>query len=127
MRQIFWGSGSDLPEDIESAVARVTLDQMELGPGERASMSLTLPQGFIIAFDPVTHASMFLDVSGEETQERRTLSLVFAESHAHSGTLSLPPGPLRITFENKAARRTLPALWVHGEELDALSERVGRS
>ena len=122
MRQIFWGSGSDLPEDIESAVGRVTLDQMELGPGERASMSLTLPQGFIIAFDPVTHASMFLDVSGEETQERRTLSLVFAESHAHSGTLTLPPGPLRITFENKAARRTLPALWVHGEELGALSD-----
>jgi class 3 adenylate cyclase len=122
MRQIFWGSGSDLPEDIEASVARVTLDQMELGPGERASMSLTLPRGFIIAFDPVTHASMFLDVSGEETQERRTLSLVFAESHAHSGTLSLPPGPLRITFENKAARRTLPALWVHGEELGALSD-----
>ena len=122
MRQIFWSSGADLPEDIETAVGRVTLDQMELGPGERASMSLSLPKGFIIAFDPVTHASMFLDVSGEETQERRTLSLVFAETHAHSGTTKLAPGPLRITFENKAARRTLPALWVHGKDLDLLSE-----
>ena len=35
--------------------------------------------------------------------------------------MKLAPGPLRITFENKAARRTLPALWVHGEELNALS------
>ena len=121
MRQIFWGSGADLPEDIESAVGRVTLDQMELGPGERASMSLVLPKGFIIAFDPVTHASVFLDVSGDETQERRTLSLIFAESHAHSGTVTLAPGPVRITFENKAARRTLPALWVHGKELNELS------
>jgi class 3 adenylate cyclase len=121
MRQIFWGSGADLPEDIESAVSRNTLDQMELGPGERASMSLVLPKGFIIVFDPVTHASVFLDVSGDETQERRTLSLVFAESHAHSGTLALAPGPVRITFENKAARRTLPALWVHGDELHAFS------
>ncbi len=122
MRQIFWSSGADLPDDLESAVARVTLDQMELDPGERASMSLTLPKGFYIAFDPVTHASMFLDVSGEETGERRTLSLVFAEQHAHSGTVKLAPGPVRMTFENKAGRRTLPALWVHGAELDALSE-----
>jgi class 3 adenylate cyclase len=121
MRQIFWGSGADLPEDIESAVDRVTLDAMELAPGERASMSLALPPGFIIAFDPVTHASIFLDVSGDETQERRTLSVVFAESHAHSGTLKLAPGPVRITFENKANRRTLPALWVHGDDLNALS------
>ena len=122
MRQIFWSSGANLPEDIEGAVGRVTLDAMELAPGERAAMSLALPTGFIIAFDPVTHASMFLDVSGDETQERRTLSLVFAESHAHSGTMKLAPGPVRITFENKAARRTLPALWVHGKDLDALSE-----
>ena len=122
MRQIFWSSGADLPDDIEGAVARVTLDQMELSPGERASMSLVLPKGFIIAFDPVTHASVFLDVSGDETQERRTLSLVFAESHAHSGTVKLQPGPVQITFENKAGRRTLPALWTHGEALNALSE-----
>ncbi len=54
---------------------------------------------------------------GTKRQERRTLSLVFAESHAHSGTLKLAPGPVRITFENKAGRRTLPALWVHGDEL----------
>lgn len=122
MRQIFWGSGADLPEDIESAVSRVTLDQMELAPGERASMSLTLPKGFFIAFDPVTHATMFLDASGEETQERRTLSLIFAESHAHSGTVALAPGPVRISFENKAGRRTLPGLWVHGDALNALSD-----
>ena len=121
MRQIFWSSGARLPDDIESVVGRVTLDQIELAPGERASMSLMLPKGFFIAFDPVTHASMFLDVSGDETQERRTLSLVFAESHAHSGTMKLAPGPLRFTFENKASRRTLPALWVHGEELDEMS------
>ena len=28
---------------------------------------------------------------------------------------------MRITFENKASRRTLPALWVHGDELHAFS------
>ncbi|HXZ16804.1 MAG TPA: DUF5939 domain-containing protein, partial [Roseiarcus sp.] len=120
MRQIFWGSGVDLPEDIESEVDRVTLDLMELGPGEKAAMSLTLPKGFIIAMDPVTHATMFLDVQGDETQERRAISLVFAETHAHSGTITLKPGPARINFENKSARRTLPGLWIAGDELHAL-------
>jgi class 3 adenylate cyclase len=123
MRQIFWGSGADLPDDMERALANATLDLMELSPGEKAAMSLPLPAGFIIAFDPVTHSTMFLDISGEETQERRTVSLVFADSHTHSGTLKLQPGPARITFENKSARRTLPGLWLNGPELEALSTR----
>ena len=84
MRQIFWSSSNDLPEDVESAIERVTLDVMELGAGEKAAMSLTLPKGFAIVFDPVTHSSLFLDVDGEETRERRNLSLVFADAHAHN-------------------------------------------
>ena len=81
MRQIFWSSSNDVPEDVEGAIQKVTLDVMELGAGEKAAMSLTLPKGFAIVFDPVTHSSLFLDVDGEETQERRNLSLVFADAH----------------------------------------------
>ena len=121
MRQVFWCSGSDLPDDIESVMNKVTLDLMELQPGEKAAMSLTLPKAFVIAFDPVTHSSLFLDVAGEETSERRTLSIVFADTHAHNGTMTLQPGPVRITFENKSALRTMPGLWVHGPELDSLT------
>ncbi len=123
MRQVFWSSGADLPDDVEDIINRVTLDLMELAPGEKAAMSLTLPKGSVIAFDPVTHATLFLDVSGEETQERRSLSVVFSDSHAHSGTMALQPGPVRVTFENKATRRTLPALWLHGADLDGLWSR----
>jgi class 3 adenylate cyclase len=65
---------------------------------------------------------MYLEVSGEPTQERRSLGLVFADAHAHSGTMALRPGPARIAFENKSGRRTLPGLWVNGEDLAALSE-----
>ena len=121
MRQIFWGSGAIVPDDVESVVQKLTLDAMELAPGEKAAMSLSLPQGLIIVFDPVTHSSMFLDVSGEETRERRSLSVVFTDARAHSGTLKLQPGPARISFENKSARRTLPGIWLHGEEMDRLS------
>ena len=101
MRQVFWSSSNDVPEDVESAIQRVTLDVMELGGGEKAAMSLTLPKGFAIVFDPVTHSSLFLEVDGEETRERRNLSLVFADAHAHNGTLKIQPGPARISFDNK--------------------------
>ncbi len=123
MRQVFWSSGTEAPEDIESAIERVTLDVMELGPGEKAAMSLTLPKGFAIVFDPVTHSSLFLDIGGEETHERRSLSLVFADAHAHSGTMSVQPGPARVSFENKSARRTMPGIWLHSEEMDKLTSR----
>jgi class 3 adenylate cyclase len=123
MRQIFWSSGTDLPEDIEGAINKNTLDLMDLAPGEKAAMSLTLPNGFVIAFDPVSHTSLFLEISGEEAHERRSLSVVFADSHAHHGTTALRPGPVRITFENKSGRRALPGLWVHGAFTEALSSR----
>jgi len=120
MRQIFWGSWVDAPEDVEGVVGRLTLDAIELAPGEKAAMSLSLPQGFMILFDPVTHASVFLDVAGETTSERRALSLIFADAHAHNGTLKLKPGPARISLEKKSARRTLPAIWFHSAEMDKL-------
>ena len=123
MRQIFWSSSSEFPEDVESAIQKVTLDTMELGPGEKAAMSLNFPKGFAIVFEPVTHSSLFLEVEGEETRERRNLSLVFADSHTHSGTLKLQPGPARISFENKAARRTMPGIWLHSAELEHIYTR----
>jgi hypothetical protein len=53
-RQIFWSSAIDLPADMET-------------------LSLHLPEGTLIVFDPVTHTAQFLDVRGEETSERQTL------------------------------------------------------
>jgi hypothetical protein len=104
MRQIFWSSGAVVSEDIEAAIQRVTLDLTELQPGEKAAMSLTLPKGLFIAFDPVTHATLFLEVAGDETSERRSLSVVLADAHAHFGSTKLQPGPARIAFENKSGQ-----------------------
>jgi hypothetical protein len=121
MRQVYWSSGLEIPEDVESAVQRMTLDAMELAPGEKAAMSLTLSPGLAYVFDPVTHSSVFLEIAGEETHERRPVSLVFAQAHAHSGTLKHQPGPVRISLENKSNRRTLPAIWAHTQEMENLS------
>src|SRR2546428_6043500 len=76
-RQIFWSSAIDLPADLEKLLREVTLDSVDLPPGERAILSLQLPEGMLIVFDPVTHTAQFLDVRGEETSERQTLSLIF--------------------------------------------------
>ena len=77
LRQIFWGSGVDLPDDFDRAASsEITLELIELPPGEKAILSLQLPAEFVIVFDPVTHATQFLDVKGEPTRERQSLSMV---------------------------------------------------
>src|SRR3984957_2438472 len=67
LRKIFWSSAIDLPADLEKLLREVTLEGVELPPGERAILSLQLPEGTLIVFDPVTHTAQFLEVRGEET------------------------------------------------------------
>lgn len=122
-RQIFWGSGVDLPEDFERMIDEIVLDAVELPPGERAIMSLQLPAEFVIVFEPVTHVAQFIDVQGEPTRERQSLSLIINESHPQNQTLTMRPGPLRISIENRTNRRALPAVWVAGDELHEMLKR----
>src|ERR1700738_1595804 len=44
MRQIFWASGMNIPEDLERIGQEITLDTLELPAGEKAQLSLQLPQ-----------------------------------------------------------------------------------
>ncbi|MFZ3360048.1 MAG: DUF5939 domain-containing protein, partial [Xanthobacteraceae bacterium] len=110
----------DLPETLGQSLAEFTIDSIELAPGERAVLSLQLPNDFVIAFDPVTHGTQFIDVKGEPTQERQTLSMVFNKVKAPVGTVEMRPGPLRLSFENRTDRRVLPALWIAGDSLHQL-------
>jgi class 3 adenylate cyclase len=123
-RQIFWSTGVDLPEALGDSLAAFTVDSIELAPGEKAVLSVRLPAEFVIAFDPVTHGTQFLDVKGEPTQERQTLSMVFSKVQAPAGTIEMRPGPLRLSVENRTDRRVLPALWIAGDQLhDLLGKR----
>jgi class 3 adenylate cyclase len=122
-RQIFWGSGVDLPETLGNSLAEFTIDSIELPPGEKAVLSVQLPNQFVIAFDPVTHGAQFLDVKGEPTTERQTLSMVFNKVKSLTGTVEMHPGPLRLSLENQTDRRVLPGLWVAG---DALHNLLGK-
>ncbi|AWI57576.1 adenylate/guanylate cyclase domain-containing protein [Sinorhizobium fredii] len=123
-RQMYWGSGIDLPEDdYEEKFDEFIIETLELPPGEKAVISLQLPAEFVIVFEPVTHAAQFLDVSGEPTRERRNLALVFDRAHRHAETLNMQPGPLRIQVENHAEVRTLPSVCIANEALHGMLGR----
>lgn len=122
LRQIFWSSGVDLPEDFEKRLEEIMLDSVELPPGERVILSLQLPPSFVIIFDPVTHATQFVEVKGEPTRERQNVSLILTEQPAENDTLELHPGPVRLLLENHTKRRTLPAVWLANDALHDLME-----
>jgi len=122
-RQIFWSSAIDLPEDLDQLIQEITLDAVELPPGEKALLSLQLPAELVIVLDPVTHTTQFLGVKGELTRERQSLTLVFDKVRAATETIELRPGPLRLSFENRTDIRVLPGLWIAADKLQQLLGR----
>jgi class 3 adenylate cyclase len=122
-RQVFWGSGIDVPDHFEDLIQEIVLESVELPPGEKALLSLQLPAEFVILLDPVTHATQFLDVKGEPTRERQNLTLVLDKLRAPTETVALRPGPLRLLLENHTDSRVLPGLWVANDKLHELLAR----
>jgi len=124
-RQIFWSSGIDLADDaFEKAIDEITLELVELPPGEKAMLSLVLPAEFVIVFDPVTHMAQFIDVKGEPTRERQSLSIVFNRAHAHTTTVVMQPGPLRLSLDNRTDVRVVPGVFIAGKAMhDLLGHR----
>src|SRR5213080_3978997 len=121
-RQVFWSSGVDLPDDEALAkwFEETTLDAVELSAGEKVVLSLQLPEGYVIVFDPVLHMSQHIGVTGKPAGESQSLSFVMTRDHAPSGTVQMCPGPLRITLENRSNVRTLPAIWIVSDKVHEL-------
>jgi class 3 adenylate cyclase len=124
-RQIFWSSGMDLPpqETLARVMEEVTLETVELPPGEKAILSLALPTGLAIVFDPVTHRAQYIEVKGEATRERQNLAILLDRSAAPSTMATVRPGPVRLNIENRETTRALPGVWISGPELDKLLSR----
>ena len=123
-KQIFWSSGVDFDkESFSSLTEEVVLEALELPAGEKAVLSLQLPGEFIIIFEPVTHGAQFIDVQGEPTRERQQLSLIYNKIQAPVGTMTLRPGPLRLSLDNQAGVRVLPSVFVAA---DALHHLIGK-
>jgi class 3 adenylate cyclase len=123
-KQIFWSSGVDFNEESFASLSNeVVLDALEVPPGEKAVLSLQLPKQFVIVFEPVTHAAQFIDVQGEPTKERQHLSLIYNRVQAPTGTMTMRPGPLRLSLDNQTEVRVLPAVFIAA---DALHHLIGK-
>ncbi|MBX3584331.1 MAG: adenylate/guanylate cyclase domain-containing protein [Rhizobiaceae bacterium] len=122
-RQLYWGSGVDLPENYDSVVDDFIVDHVELAPGEKGVLSIQLPPEFVIIFEPITHSAQFIDVKGEPTRERQALSLTYDREHMRNETLEMRPGPLRLNLENRTDTRVLPSVCVAGEALHGMLGR----
>jgi len=124
-RQIFWSSGIDLPpqEAFARMMEQVTLETVELPPGEKAILALALPPGLAIVFDPVTHCAQFIEVKGEASRERQSLTILLDRGAAPPAMATLHPGPIRLNIENRESTRTLPGVWLAGAELDQVLSR----
>jgi class 3 adenylate cyclase len=123
-KQVFWSSGVDFnKESFASLSEDVVLDAIELAAGEKAVLSLRLPPEFVIVFEPVTHAAQFIDVQGEPTKERQQLSLMYNKIQAPVGTMTMRPGPLRLSLDNQAGVRVLPSVFIAA---DALHHLIGK-
>src|SRR5438876_12373792 len=112
-RQIFWSSGVDLPDDetLTKWVKETTLDTLELSAGDKAVLSLQLPEGLVIVFDPVVHMSQHFEVTGEPARESQSLSFVMTRDHVRARPVQMRPGALLITLGNWLNVRILPAIW----------------
>jgi class 3 adenylate cyclase len=120
-KQVFWSSGVDFNKESFATLSdEVTLDTLELPAGEKATMSLQLPNDFIIIFEPVTHAAHFIDVQGEPTKDRQQLAIMYNRVQAPTGTTTMRPGPLRLSLENQAGVRVLPSVFIAAEALHHL-------
>ena len=119
--QLFFGSGLEPPD--ESIWDKITIEAIELPPGEKALVSVQMPAQFLIVFEPVSHAAHFIDVKGEPTTERRNLSIVYNDVSAPTGTTEMRPGPLRLTFDNRTKKRALPGIWIADHDLHDMMQR----
>src|SRR4051794_18869808 len=121
-RQVFWSSGVDLPDDEALAkwVKETTLDAIELAAGERVVLSLQLPEGHVIVFDPVLHMSQHIEATGEPARQSQSLSFVMTRDHAPAEPIQMRPGPVQIALENRLNVRTLPAVWFVSDKVHEL-------
>jgi class 3 adenylate cyclase len=120
-RQMFWSSGIDLADDdFEKVIGDITLELIELPPGEKKTLSLTLAAEFLIVFDPVTHLAQFIEVKGEPTRERQSMSIVFNKSHVHTTTVVMQPGLLRLSLDNRTGARVVPGVFIAGQAMHDL-------
>jgi class 3 adenylate cyclase len=122
-RQVFFGSGLDFPvgESFRTLAAAAVMEAVDLRAGERMILapSIGTAEGSVVVFDPVTHTALFVAFKGEATSDRQDLSLVFGTARSVEN-VTLRPGPLRLTLDNRSSKRVLPGVFLAGPALETM-------
>ena len=120
-RQVFWSSAVDLSDEgLAKLIADFTLDARVLDPGEQTSVSMQVPQGWVILFEPVSHFGHYMKVAAERTANLQNLTIAFEVTPAPTGTTELKSGPLQLTMTNLTGGRALPVVWIENRDFDEL-------
>jgi class 3 adenylate cyclase len=99
----------------------INLALYDIPPGGVDVRRLTLPPEFLIVFEPVLHAAVFVDAKGEPTADVQELSIVLTPSGpAPSAIHGVRPGPALLRIENRTERRTLPGVFIANDEFHHL-------
>ena len=61
----------DLPDDLAGSLAQFTIDYIEMPPRRKAVLSVQIPEGVVIVFDPVTLGRQIIAAKGESTRDRQ--------------------------------------------------------
>jgi len=107
-------------ESLERLIDDFTLDARVLGPGEQATVTVDVPEGWVILFDPVSHFGHYLKVAAEKTNDLRKLTIALKGTHGPTETTELKSGPVQLTIANRTATRLLPVLWIENKDFDAI-------
>jgi class 3 adenylate cyclase len=120
-RQVYWSSAVDLSDaDVERLAAEFTVFARELPPGEAATVTIDVPEGWVLIFDPVSHFGHYLKVAAERTGEVQPVTAALKGTRAPTETTHLKSGPVRLTVANQTAMRALPVAWLETKAYDAL-------
>jgi len=120
-RQVFWSSAVDLSDDgLQKLKSEFTLFGRELKSGEAATVTVEVPEGWVLIFDPVSHFGHYLKVAPERAEALQKVSLTFEGAHAPTKTTELKSGPVELTLANRTTKRALPVVWLETKEYDAL-------
>ena len=120
-RQIFWSSGVDLPETLGDMLAEFTVDSIDLPPGDKAVLSVQLPERIRhrVRSGDARHAISSTSKASRRASGRRC-PWSSTGARRRSARVEMRPGPLRLSLENRTDRRVLPALWIAGDSLHHL-------
>jgi class 3 adenylate cyclase len=121
-RTMYFGGRLALPRGAswDNEWREITIEADEVPPGGKVIFSVQLPSEFVILFEPVVHAAVFIESKGEPTRERRELTVIYNEKGASALHQEMAPGPLRLTIENQTGRRIVPGLFIAGERFHNL-------